>query len=250
MKQLNNILQNKWTSISLLIILFITMVVFFNFAANASAETMSMQEKLDQKHEELMEAQEEMATISIELSNVEMKAETVEKQLQEELAQKTEELSQKTEEVNSLTEDLDEIKENMFKSKQVYGVVVTESDVELLAKTVWGEARGLNDFEKSMVVWCILNRVDAGGGTIAQVIKAPGQFHGYSSNFPVDKDIAELVRDVLARWQLEKVCSGDVGRTLPADYLWFCAKNGHNVYRNKYSGNYKTWSMNCWNPYE
>ena len=56
---------------------------------------------------------------------------------------------------------------------------VTEYEINMLAKTVWGEARGCNKLEQSAVVWCILNRVDDGQGSIAQVITAPDQFHGY-----------------------------------------------------------------------
>ena len=156
-------------------------------------------------------------------------------------------------EVESLTNDVAELEAEMFDSSLAVGVVMTTNDINMIAKTVWGEARGLNDLEKSMVIWCILNRVDAGQTSISRIITAEGQFHGYSPNFPVDEDILALVKDVVARWQLEKVCSGDVGRTLPKDYLWFRAKNGHNVFRNKFDGNYDIWDQSdwnqIWNPY-
>ena len=156
-------------------------------------------------------------------------------------------------EVESLTNDVAELEAEMFDSSLAVGVVMTTKDINMIARTVWGEARGLSDLEKSMVIWCILNRVDAGETSIARIITAEGQFHGYSPNFPVDEDIVALVKDVLARWQMEKVCAGDVGRTLPKDYLWFRAKNGHNVFRNKFDGNYDIWDQsdwnNIWNPY-
>lgn len=39
----------------------------------------------------------------------------------------------------------------------------TEADLELIAQTVWAEARGVESrAEQAAVVWCILNRVDAG----------------------------------------------------------------------------------------
>lgn len=39
----------------------------------------------------------------------------------------------------------------------------TERDVEMLAKTIWAEARGVpSDAEKAAVAWCALNRLDAG----------------------------------------------------------------------------------------
>ena len=134
----------------------------------------------------------------------------------------------------------------------ITGVTVTNKDIDMLAKTVWGEARGCNRLEQSAVVWCILNRVDAGRGTIAEVITAPGQFHGYSKNFPVTDEIRELCEDVVARWKLEKLGVGNVGRTLPSDYLYFWADSTGigNVFRNKFSGNYTKWNWDCWNPYE
>ena len=129
---------------------------------------------------------------------------------------------------------------------------VTAKEIELLAKTVWGEARGCNRFEQSAVVWCILNRVDAGYGSITKVITAPNQFTGYKSGHPVTKEIKELVEDVVARWKLEKTVCGNVGRTLPKDYLYFRADYTGigNVFRNKYKGDYKIWDWNCWNPYK
>lgn len=37
-----------------------------------------------------------------------------------------------------------------------------EAEVEMLARLIWGEARGVaSDTEKAAVVWCVLNRVDA-----------------------------------------------------------------------------------------
>lgn len=129
-------------------------------------------------------------------------------------------------------------------------IEINTTEVEMIAKTVWGEASGLDAFEQSAVIWCILNRVDAGYGTIEEVITAPNQFHGYSYNFPVTDEIRALTEDVLTRWYMEKQCIGDVGRTLPSEYLYFYGDGAHNHFRNAYSGNYNTWDWDCWNPYE
>jgi hypothetical protein len=161
------------------------------------------------------------------------------------------EIEQKNLDIDALNKDIQEITESMFGSTNNYGVVITDYEVELIAKTLWGEARGMDHFERSMVVWCILNRVDASGTSIADVVLAPDQFHGYHPDNPVWDDLIALTKDVLARWQLEKMCSGDVGRTLPADYRWFRCKDKHNVFRNQYSGDYDIWDWsNCWNPYK
>ena len=126
---------------------------------------------------------------------------------------------------------------------------VTEREIEMIAKTVWGEARGQDTIEQAAVIWCILNRVDAGGGSIAQVITAPNQFVGYIPSHPVTDELYALAKDVVARWKIEKLCYGSVGRVLPNDYRWFIGYDGDNHFRNQYSGNYNLWNWDCWNPY-
>jgi hypothetical protein len=144
---------------------------------------------------------------------------------------------------------------NAFKSEQ-YSIpyTVTEKEIEMIAQTVWGEARGVNTFQQSMVIWCILNRVDNGkwGNTVAEVIMAYDQFHGYSANNPITDEHKALARDVVARWQMEKYCSGNVGRTLPSEYLYFRSdKTGlGNIFRTKWTGDYEVWDpSSCFNPY-
>ena len=115
---------------------------------------------------------------------------------------------------------------------------------ELLAKTVWGEARSCSTTEQAAVIWCVLNRVDAGYGTITAVITAPCQFVGYSPENPVDSDILRLANDVLIRWQTEAECVGSVGRVLPSDYLWFHGDGTRNYFRNEYTATtYWDWSL-------
>ena len=131
-------------------------------------------------------------------------------------------------------------------------MAVSERELAMLAKTVWGEARGCSKLEQSAVVWCVLNRVDDGQGTIAQVITAPRQFHGYSSKHPVTPEILELVRDVVTRWLIEKYTCGDVGRTLPSNYLFFSSDSTGigNIFRTAWRGPFEVWDWSCWNPYE
>ena len=140
--------------------------------------------------------------------------------------------------------------ENYIVEEHVVTVDIYTTEVDLLAKTVYGEARGLNALEQSAVVWCILNRVDAYNSTIVDVVTAPNQFHGYNYDYPVTDEIKALVEDVLVRWQMEKLCIGDVGRTLPKDYMWFHGDGRHNYFRNAYSGNYTTWDWSLGNPYD
>lgn len=74
----------------------------------------------------------------------------------------------------------------------------SESDVELIAKTVWQEARGIErKAEQAAVVWWILNRVDDDrwGDSIAEVVTAPHQF-AYDAGAPVTDELRRLAEDV------------------------------------------------------
>lgn len=154
---------------------------------------------------------------------------------------------------NAALEDANVIIEALKDEKYSVQYVVSNAEINMIAQTVWGEARGLNTFEQSMVIWCILNRVDDGtwGNTVAEVITYANQFHGYSKNHPVTDEMKALTMDVVARWQMEKYCNWNIGRTLPSQYLYFHAENGHNVYTVHWAatGRYYDWSK-CWNPYQ
>ena len=134
-------------------------------------------------------------------------------------------------------------------TEDVIEIIINMYDVELIAKTIYGEARGCSTLEQSAVIWCILNRVDAGYGSIEHVITKPYQFTGYNEDNPVLDEYVGLAIDVLIRWQAEKHCIGDVGRTLPATYLWFYGDGKHNYFRDKYDGDYNVWNWDCLNPY-
>lgn len=121
--------------------------------------------------------------------------------------------------------------------------------VEILTKLVYGEAGICSTTEQAAVVWCVLNRVDAGGGDIIAVATAPNQFYGYRPSNPVPPDIEALVRDVLARWRAEDSCIGSVGRVLPPEYMWFSGDGTHNYFRSAYRGGTQ-WDWSLPSPYE
>ena len=129
----------------------------------------------------------------------------------------------------------------------------TEEEVWMLAQTVYGEAMITNsDMEMAAVAWCVLNRVDNPVfkvSTIAEAVTAPSQFHGYSEDHPVDEHIEWLVRDVLNRWVAEKNGAENVGRVLPADYLYFWGDGWHNHFTKEYHGDEK-WDWSLPNPYD
>lgn len=128
-----------------------------------------------------------------------------------------------------------------------------EADVEAIAKTLWGECRGVPyTSHKAAVVWCILNRVDEGGyfgSSIIEVITKPNQFAGYSPDYPVDPELKAIAEDVLMRWHLEKEGEEDVGRVLPKGYCYFVGDGELNYFTDEWrSRNYWDWSLS--NPYE
>lgn len=126
---------------------------------------------------------------------------------------------------------------------------IVQSDAVCLAKMVYGEARGLSMTEQAACVWCVLNRVDAGYGTLQTVVTAPYQFVGYQADNPVTDEILALCEDVLYRYAIESHCAGSVGRVLPKEYLYFTGDGEHNHFRTEYTGGC-TWDWSLESPYE
>lgn len=126
-----------------------------------------------------------------------------------------------------------------------------QEDINYIAKTLYGECRGISsDMEKAAVAWCILNRVDAGyGDSIAEVVTAPYQFLGYSPDNPLLDELVEIAKDVISRWNAEKSGHTEVGRILPPEYLWFIGDGQHNHFRDEYKGK-SFWDWSLENPYE
>ena len=132
--------------------------------------------------------------------------------------------------------------------------VPAEDDIEMLARLIWGEARGIeSDTEKAAVVWCVLNRVDVTGygcgESIAHVVTFPNQFSGYSVSFPATEENKALAEDVLTRWYREKAGYKDVGRVLPAEYMWFTGDGSHNHFTDEWQGGNR-WDWSLESPYD
>lgn len=119
--------------------------------------------------------------------------------------------------------------------------------VDLIARTIYAEARGCSTMEQAAVAWCVLNRVDAGYGTVEEVLTAPYQFATWSGE--IGQEQLDIAADVLIRWEREKAGETDVGRVLPREYLWFTGTGSENLFRDAYEGGeYWDWSLE--NPYE
>ena len=116
-----------------------------------------------------------------------------------------------------------------------YEMYFTEADVIALAQMLYGEARGCTVDNQIKCVWCVLNRVDDPRfpDTIIGVVSAPGQFYGYSPNFPVWDNLRAVTLDVLTRWSMEKQ-GADVARELDKNAVFFTGDGIQNWFRSVY----------------
>ena len=142
----------------------------------------------------------------------------------------------------------------------------TEADVEMLARLIYTEARGVRSkTEQAAVVWVVLNRLDNPNRlqkTIAEVVCAPYQFD-YRPWVPVTDEFKALAADVLERWQAEKRATAgspaspggasrsaeDVGRVLPVEYQYFEGWGGRNWFSAKWKSQ-EYWGWGLASPYE
>lgn len=122
----------------------------------------------------------------------------------------------------------------------LYPVPVWEpaaEDVEAIARTLYGECRGVeSEAEQEAVAWVILNRLDAGyADTVLGVLSAPGQFAGYSKDHPLWPELVEVASRVLTLHHREQL-GESVERVLPSAYLWFSGDGTRNWFRDSYGG--------------
>lgn len=131
-------------------------------------------------------------------------------------------------------------------------IEIAREDVEMLAKLIWGEARGVRSKEqKAAVVWCVLNRVDSPlyPDSIEAVVTQKYQFSGYNESYPLTDEFMEIAEDVLVRWYQEKAGAIDVGRVLPKEYLYFVGDGVLNYFSKEWkSQDHYDWSLPS--PYE
>ena len=137
----------------------------------------------------------------------------------------------------------------------------TEADVDMLARLIYTEARGVRSkTEQAAVVWRVLNRLDNPNRpqkTIAEVVCAPYQFD-YCPWAPVLPEFEALAEDVLERWECEKSDEVDVGRAtagspaspkgasriLPPEYQYFEGRGGRNWFSEEWkSGEFWGWGL-------
>lgn len=107
-------------------------------------------------------------------------------------------------------------------------------ELTLVAKTVWGEARGCSREEQMLVVWCICNRADARNQSVEEVVTAPYQFAGYREGNPVEEPILEVVREVLEAWSRGEEAIVLEPYATTSEYQFFTGDGYHNWFREEY----------------
>ena len=174
-------------------------------------------------------------TLQVDSSTIEYKEENIPKSEKEATDQTP------VENITNGVEAVEPVIENPF----------TNEEIDYIAKTVWGEARGLSRTHQAGVIWTILNRYDDGkfGEGVIGVVTAPHQFAGYRSGNPVDPEIRELVVDVLDRHSQEKAGIKNVGRVLPKDYLYFRGNGRVNLFSKEWNSK-NIWNWSLESPYK
>jgi hypothetical protein len=111
--------------------------------------------------------------------------------------------------------------------------IYNESDLEIIAKTVYGEARGCSEDEWRLVIWCILQRVDSGqfGDGIHGVITKKNQFGGYNKKNPIDERIMEICIEELESWSAGEKAKTHEIYTPTIPYYYFEGDGDHNWFR-------------------
>lgn len=107
-------------------------------------------------------------------------------------------------------------------------------EVTLVAKTVWGEARGCSRDEQKLVVWCICNRADARNQSVEEVVTATNQFVGYDHDHPVEPEIVEVVEEVLHAWSCNEKALILPPYATTLNYQYFSGDGKHNWFREEY----------------
>lgn len=105
-----------------------------------------------------------------------------------------------------------------------------ETEVQELAKTIFGEARGASDELKIAIAYVILNRAEHDKKTISEIVHQPYQFSCWNKNDPNYPLLSEPEKHDKKAWQecletargvLEKRYENPIGRA-----RWYHAERG------------------------
>ncbi|MFI3171144.1 MAG: hypothetical protein R3Y58_02050 [Eubacteriales bacterium] len=132
-------------------------------------------------------------------------------------------------------------------------LLLDEELMVMLSTLVYNEADVIegeqSEMERAAVIWCVMNRVDAGYSiydatnvAIKDVVTQEEQFAYTDDEY---REYIGLVADVLMRWCLEDT-GIEVYRILPEEYYYFYVDGEHNFFRNEED---TVWEWSCINPY-
>jgi len=109
-------------------------------------------------------------------------------------------------------------------------------EIDMLAKMVYGEARGCAAEEQELVVWTVLNRVDDGywGDTIDEVLTYRGAFAGYHEGNPIWDDIYAVCKDAVVEWAHFGTAPTYPPYATTTHYLYFEGDGRHNWFRDEW----------------
>ena len=117
--------------------------------------------------------------------------------------------------------------------EQTLSCPFSPADVDMMAKTVWGEARGMTADEQRLVVWTVLQRLDGNGwgDTISAVLTAPNQFLGYRAGHPINEQIHAVCLEEMQKWASGAEPPTHEIYAPTAPYYYFEGYDGHNWFR-------------------
>ena len=137
-------------------------------------------------------------------------------------------------ETNTATYTDFSIKPNTEPVREEYDI--PDDNIRLLAKLVWGEARGCSAEEQKLVVWTVFNRMLSHKFpySVQEVVEQSGQFTGYSKDNPVEHDIYKLCeKESILFLNGESAPVLSPYANFPG-YFYFEGINGHNWFREEY----------------
>lgn len=150
----------------------------------------------------------------------------------------------------------------IVKPEPVYEKLYSDEDAIALVQMLYGESIGVptlytwdgkvisKEGQNAACIWAVLNRWNPDRySSIYEIITRPYQYHGWKSSNPVDPYWLELVYDVLDRWNREMHGETDVGRMLPADYIYWHGDGTYNYFRNWYNNGYGYWDWSYGDVY-
>jgi len=114
-----------------------------------------------------------------------------------------------------------------------------DAEINMLARTVWGEARGCAPDEQALVVWTVLQRVNDSRwpDSIRGVVTQPRQFNGYKESNPILPEIHDICATELMKWEAGVEPPIHEVYAPSAPYYFYEGDGRHNTFRESWRKN-------------